>query len=134
MSGSTREPREAWSEVGRQFEELGRLLREHFDAPDSATWRASDAPAPGGAGPDQPTAAADAGDGGTAGLLGGGHGPDRHGRGDGRGRRRDGPGCGRGHGYAARLAPGRTRVRRARGARPGRRPAAGRRSRTRCSG
>ena len=131
MSGSTREPREAWSEVGRQFEELGRLLREHFDAPDSATWRASDAPAPGGTGPDQPTAAADAGNGGTAGSWAAATDPtgtDATGTDAG-----TGTGTGTGTGRAL-PAPGRTRVRRARGARPGRRPAAGRRSRTRCSG
>ena len=49
MSGSTQEPREAWSEVGRRFEELGRVLREHFSppgsTPDSATWSAADADA-----------------------------------------------------------------------------------------
>ena len=47
MSGSTREPREAWSEVGRRFEELGRALREHYagvaESPDSATWTAAGA-------------------------------------------------------------------------------------------
>ncbi|HYT09253.1 MAG TPA: hypothetical protein VEL73_01180 [Mycobacteriales bacterium] len=46
MSGSTQEPREAWGEVGRRFEELGRVLREHFSGtmgptPDSATWTAA---------------------------------------------------------------------------------------------
>jgi hypothetical protein len=31
VTESTQQPREAWSEVGRQFEELGRTLRGHFD-------------------------------------------------------------------------------------------------------
>jgi uncharacterized membrane protein YccC len=30
VTESTQQPREAWSEVGRQFEELGRALRGHF--------------------------------------------------------------------------------------------------------
>jgi hypothetical protein len=44
--------REAWSEVGRRFEELGRTLREHFGGRDSATWRAAD----NSAGPDDESA------------------------------------------------------------------------------
>ena len=31
MTESTQQPRETWSEVGRQFEELGRALQAHFD-------------------------------------------------------------------------------------------------------
>src|SRR5262245_24161714 len=30
VTESTQQPRESWSEVGRQFEELGRALRGHF--------------------------------------------------------------------------------------------------------
>jgi hypothetical protein len=42
-SGSSpppQQPREAWSEVGRRFQELGRVVRGHLEpeSPDSATW------------------------------------------------------------------------------------------------
>jgi hypothetical protein len=52
VAESTQQPREAWSEVGRQFEELGRALRGHFDrergsAAEGGTGTASD---PSGAG------------------------------------------------------------------------------------
>jgi hypothetical protein len=48
--GEPKQPREAWAEVGRQFEELGRALGEHFSRPDSASWKAADTPEPGPAG------------------------------------------------------------------------------------
>jgi hypothetical protein len=41
--GEPKQPREAWAEVGRQFEELGRVLGEHFSRPDAATWQAASA-------------------------------------------------------------------------------------------
>jgi hypothetical protein len=31
VTESTQQPREAWNEVGRRFEELGRVLRGHFE-------------------------------------------------------------------------------------------------------
>lgn len=42
-----KQPREAWAEVGRQFEELGRALGEHFSRPDAATWKSEEQPAAG---------------------------------------------------------------------------------------
>jgi hypothetical protein len=41
------ESREAWSEVGHQFEDLGRTLREHFAAPGSGEPAGGAAGAPG---------------------------------------------------------------------------------------
>jgi hypothetical protein len=54
-----KQPREAWAEVGRQFEELGKALGEHFSRPDAASWQASRASEP-GSGRDERRAVLDA--------------------------------------------------------------------------
>jgi hypothetical protein len=46
MTESTQQPREAWSGVGRQFEELGRALRGHFGREPEPAAEGGTAPAP----------------------------------------------------------------------------------------
>jgi hypothetical protein len=52
VTGSTQQPKAGWSEVGRQFEELGRALRSHFGHAEEP----AAGPEPGGAGPGGGTA------------------------------------------------------------------------------
>jgi hypothetical protein len=58
--GEPQEPREAWSEVGRRFSELGRALGEHFSRPDAATWQARPSAGADGQAADQRQAVLDA--------------------------------------------------------------------------
>src|SRR5439155_14439069 len=66
VTESTQEPREAWSEVGRRFDELGRALRGHFGKEHDAAAAAAGTPTettaaaePGGAEPGGTSEAAD---------------------------------------------------------------------------